>query len=69
MANRVAPVDILLPNLAITDLMMLDGALATLANALGTTVVDHDTTLPERNMLGGPSPAGGAVWSFAARGR
>ena len=57
MASRVAPVDILLPNLAINDLTMLDGALATLANALGMTVVDHDTTLPDRNVPGGPVPA------------
>ena len=56
MASRIAPVDILLPNLAINDLMMLDGALATLANALGMTVVDHDTTLPDRNVPGAPVP-------------
>jgi uncharacterized membrane protein YccC len=57
MANRAGPVDILLPNLAINDLTLLDGALATLAYALGMTVVDHDTTPPDPIVRGGPVSA------------
>jgi hypothetical protein len=57
MANRAAPIDILLADLAINDLTLLDGALATLADALGMTVVDHDTTTPDRNVQGGPASA------------
>jgi uncharacterized membrane protein YccC len=57
MASSAAPVDVLLPNLAINDLTLLDGALATLAYALGMTVVDHDTTPPDGNVQDGPRSA------------
>lgn len=57
MASRAAPVDILLADLAINDLTLLDGALATLAYALGMTVVDHDTTPPDRIVPGEPVSA------------